>query len=147
MAFCVKCGAKLPDGAKFCSSCGTPVSADEPVQMNEVRMPDNQGEVELSGWEEFVPDGAAPKTPERPVAPAVRPGTTQVPSAPKVEKAAKQPAKTPTKGRKKGSEKKAGQKPSGKDKEKGKKKSKFGALLGWIIFFIVFVWIVSLFAK
>ena len=143
MAFCVKCGAKLPDGARFCSSCGTPVSADEPVQMNEVRMPDSKGEVELSGWEEFVPDGAAPKTPERPVAPAVMPGATQAPPAPKAEKPAKQPVKAPAKGQKKS----AGRKPSGKDKGKGKKKSIFRALLGWIIFFIVFVWIVSLFAK
>lgn len=146
MAFCVKCGAKLPDGAKFCSSCGTPVSADEPVQMNEVRMPDSKGEVELSEWEEFVPDGAAPKTPEQPAVPAARPGATQVPPAPKAEKPAKQPAKAPAKGQKKSAEKKAGRKPSGKDKGKEKKKSKFVALLGWIIFFIVFVWIVSLFA-
>ena len=26
MAFCVECGTKLPDGAKFCFSCGTPVA-------------------------------------------------------------------------------------------------------------------------
>ena len=25
MSFCTHCGAKLPDGAKFCTSCGNPV--------------------------------------------------------------------------------------------------------------------------
>lgn len=25
MSYCVKCGAKLKEGARFCSSCGTPV--------------------------------------------------------------------------------------------------------------------------
>lgn len=24
MAFCINCGAKLQDGAKFCHACGTP---------------------------------------------------------------------------------------------------------------------------
>ena len=27
MAFCINCGSELPDGAKFCMSCGTPNSA------------------------------------------------------------------------------------------------------------------------
>ena len=27
MAFCTHCGAQLPDGARFCTSCGTPVAA------------------------------------------------------------------------------------------------------------------------
>lgn len=26
--YCRECGNKLPDGARFCSSCGTPVFAD-----------------------------------------------------------------------------------------------------------------------
>ncbi len=26
MAFCIECGARLPDGAKFCANCGTPVA-------------------------------------------------------------------------------------------------------------------------
>ena len=30
MAFCAKCGASLPEGANFCSSCGTTVGADLP---------------------------------------------------------------------------------------------------------------------
>ena len=25
MAFCMNCGTKLPDGAKFCLECGTPL--------------------------------------------------------------------------------------------------------------------------
>ena len=27
MAFCTRCGAQIPDGAKFCTSCGAPVAA------------------------------------------------------------------------------------------------------------------------
>ena len=27
MAFCTHCGAQIPDGARFCTSCGTPVAA------------------------------------------------------------------------------------------------------------------------
>jgi len=27
MAFCTHCGAKLPDGARFCTTCGNPVAA------------------------------------------------------------------------------------------------------------------------
>ena len=27
MAFCTHCGAQIPDGAKFCTSCGSPVAA------------------------------------------------------------------------------------------------------------------------
>ena len=30
MAFCAKCGASLPEGANFCSSCGTTVGAALP---------------------------------------------------------------------------------------------------------------------
>ena len=29
MAFCTHCGAQIPDGAKFCTSCGTPVAAPQ----------------------------------------------------------------------------------------------------------------------
>lgn len=118
MAFCTHCGAKLPDGAKFCTTCGTPIAAaptanltpqpprqqpaprpvqqaqpvqprpTQPVQARttpqggividapagstvtfsggmpqetQTRVPDTKGEVELAGWEEFVPDGQAPK--------------------------------------------------------------------------------------
>jgi Predicted membrane protein len=27
MAFCIKCGTQLADGARFCAKCGTPVQA------------------------------------------------------------------------------------------------------------------------
>lgn len=27
--FCTKCGAKLPDGSKFCTNCGTPIGTEE----------------------------------------------------------------------------------------------------------------------
>ena len=29
MAFCTHCGAQVPDGAKFCTSCGTPLTAPQ----------------------------------------------------------------------------------------------------------------------
>lgn len=29
MAFCMNCGQQLPDGAKFCSNCGTPIGVAE----------------------------------------------------------------------------------------------------------------------
>ena len=64
MAFCTHCGAKLPDGAKFCTTCGTPIAAPtaNPTPLEtQTRVPDTKGEVELAGWEEFVPDGQAPK--------------------------------------------------------------------------------------
>lgn len=35
--FCQNCGKKLPDGAKFCSSCGTPVPVQEEQETPEVR--------------------------------------------------------------------------------------------------------------
>ncbi len=40
MAFCINCGSELPDGAKFCMSCGTPnsaatASAPEPAPVQE----------------------------------------------------------------------------------------------------------------
>ena len=30
MAFCTKCGAKIPDGKKFCTECGNPVTGGMP---------------------------------------------------------------------------------------------------------------------
>ena len=32
MAFCTHCGAQLPDGARFCTSCGTPTAAPNAPQ-------------------------------------------------------------------------------------------------------------------
>lgn len=37
--FCSKCGTMLPDGAKFCSSCGSPVAAPNPVYTTPVVEP------------------------------------------------------------------------------------------------------------
>lgn len=34
MPFCSKCGSNLPEGATFCSSCGTPVQGTAPQQSN-----------------------------------------------------------------------------------------------------------------
>ena len=31
MAFCIQCGTQVPDGVKFCPSCGAPI-AQAPVQ-------------------------------------------------------------------------------------------------------------------
>ncbi len=31
MAFCTKCGNQLPDGAKFCTGCGTPAGTTAPA--------------------------------------------------------------------------------------------------------------------
>lgn len=30
--FCTKCGAQMPDGASFCTSCGSPLNSTQPVQ-------------------------------------------------------------------------------------------------------------------
>lgn len=37
--FCSRCGTMLPDGAKFCSSCGSPVAAPNPVYTTPVVEP------------------------------------------------------------------------------------------------------------
>lgn len=84
MAFCTHCGAKLPDGAKFCTTCGKPLTgapAAKPAEKEtRTAAPDTQGEVELSAWGEFVPDGKAP----RPAAP--RPAASG-PAAPRPQPA------------------------------------------------------------
>lgn len=51
MAFCTHCGAQLPAGARFCTSCGTPV-AEKPVNA-----PSAPGESVLASW-------SAPKAPK-----------------------------------------------------------------------------------
>ena len=81
MAYCTHCGAKLPDGARFCTSCGKPVAAakpqgividappgatvtisDAPDQPASVHAPSTKGESVLASW-------SAPK-PKKPEAPA-----------------------------------------------------------------------------
>ena len=32
MPFCINCGHQLPDGAKFCAECGSPVQATAQTQ-------------------------------------------------------------------------------------------------------------------
>ena len=47
MAYCSNCGNKLPDGAKFCNECGTPVPSAqpsaEPQQKQEPKIDPPQG--------------------------------------------------------------------------------------------------------
>ena len=57
MAFCINCGSELPDGAKFCMSCGTPNAAPAPAPSPEpAPVP-----VEQSA-EQPVPEQAAPQS-------------------------------------------------------------------------------------
>jgi len=121
MKYCTHCGASLPDNAKFCTACGTPVSkparpratttqqggividapegstvtiSDRPPgtapgrkgpQGTETRVPDTQGEVELSAWDDFVPDGqyTVPKGPAARKPASGSRSRTSAPSAPK----------------------------------------------------------------
>ena len=96
MAFCTHCGAQLPDGVKFCTSCGTPVAAsnvsarpsadgrgiviDAPAGSTvsfsqSTHASETKGEEEMSAWGEFVPDG---QEQQRPAAPS-RPAPPQAP--------------------------------------------------------------------
>jgi eukaryotic-like serine/threonine-protein kinase len=38
MPFCTQCANAIPEGARFCSSCGTPVATPEPVAADKVRV-------------------------------------------------------------------------------------------------------------
>ena len=40
MSYCIKCGAKLNEDAKFCSSCGTPVNAENNLRTEEMQFSD-----------------------------------------------------------------------------------------------------------
>lgn len=58
MAYCTHCGALLPAGARFCASCGKPVSEttpDVPENSSSVDAPEQTGEFTLGQWEEAVP--------------------------------------------------------------------------------------------
>ena len=62
MAFCINCGSELPDGAKFCISCGTPNAAPAPAPSPEpAPVPVEQPA------EQPVPEQAAPKVVKRSV--------------------------------------------------------------------------------
>ena len=56
MKFCKKCGNQLDDGIKFCTNCGTPVTADEKTAEEVIQ--------------EELPETPAPEVPETPVEPA-----------------------------------------------------------------------------
>ena len=94
MAFCTHCGAQLPDGVKFCTSCGTPVAAsnvsarpsadgrgiviDAPAGSTvsfsqSTHASETKGEEEMSAWGEFVPDGQEQQRPAAPSRPAPKP--------------------------------------------------------------------------
>ena len=59
MAYCTHCGAPLPAGAKFCASCGKPVSGTPapgiPEKSSSVDAPEQTGEFTLGQWEEAAP--------------------------------------------------------------------------------------------
>ena len=69
MAFCSKCGAKIPDNARFCGVCGNPVAArsertvekeaedhsDNIEEVEEIFASVEEGEMSLGTWEEEVP--------------------------------------------------------------------------------------------
>lgn len=69
MAFCSNCGARIPDNARFCEECGTPVAApsgrrverktddyfDNREEVNEIFASDEEGEMSLGSWEEEEP--------------------------------------------------------------------------------------------
>lgn len=69
MAFCSNCGARIPDNARFCEECGTPVAApsgrrvekkaddyfDNIEEVNEIFASDEEGEMSLGSWEEEAP--------------------------------------------------------------------------------------------
>jgi uncharacterized membrane protein YvbJ len=66
MAFCTHCGAQIPDGAKFCTSCGTPVAAPQPKSF--VEAPAEAGEFAAIQWDE--PGSEAQQQPYAQPAPA-----------------------------------------------------------------------------
>ena len=43
MAFCMECGTRLPDGAKFCINCGTPVKNSGRQESSERTIPVSNG--------------------------------------------------------------------------------------------------------
>lgn len=63
--FCKNCGKQLPDDAKFCSGCGTPVNSPIPPQQAQppVEPPAQPFQIPQAGFpqtEETPPEGAAP---------------------------------------------------------------------------------------
>ena len=62
MAFCENCGERLPDGAKFCRACGTPVPVDDVIEMNASE--EEPMEAVAQPMETEQASGDAPLTPE-----------------------------------------------------------------------------------
>ena len=61
MAFCINCGSELPDGAKFCMSCGTPNAVPAPAPSPEPAPAPGEQPAEQP-----VPEQAAPQSQEAP---------------------------------------------------------------------------------
>lgn len=66
MGFCVNCGAKLLDGAKFCQCCGTKVATQAIDNAVETEKPVSDGEVFVFDAQEYVPPVQAVKYEELP---------------------------------------------------------------------------------
>lgn len=67
MRFCTHCGAQIPDNAKFCTACGTPISAPDEASVT-ISDPE-ETIVEAAGEEgEFV--AATWQAPQKPAQPA-----------------------------------------------------------------------------
>ena len=66
MGFCVNCGAKLLDGAKFCQCCGTKVATQAIDNAVETEKPVSDGEVFVFGAQEYAPPVQAVKYEELP---------------------------------------------------------------------------------
>ena len=55
MPFCKKCGAAIPDGAKYCTICGSPVESVEVSVGSAAQLAPNASEPKLAlWWERFV---------------------------------------------------------------------------------------------
>lgn len=109
MPFCGNCGSKLPDGAKFCGVCGTPVAAPanhepaptpaptpEPAPVSKQPQPQPaastsaQGPVPIVSAPAHAPEQAPAPAPEPTPAPA--PATFQQPDNPQQAVAPQQPS-------------------------------------------------------
>lgn len=79
MKYCAQCGARLTEGAKFCTSCGTPVAPAVPAAAASPDLPQPQAVSQTSYAGQPVPpdataQAAAAPTPPLPVAPPRNPG-------------------------------------------------------------------------
>ena len=78
--FCVKCGSKLPENSKFCTSCGTPVQPDQSTTEPKSNTPAQQPiEDKFTPSEPQTPVQETEQTQQKPV---------QAPAEPIIEPAA-----------------------------------------------------------